>query len=514
VTKLWSRVWKKTRQLSAGLLLGYLSHQKHHFLNHLVACSVIASVVVLTKPFWASLEDPLAVYAHSVAASVEVRSQKTTAFRRLALVSIDDDRFQSPDHYAGSLPLDRCKLKIDIEQLLELGVPGLRMLAIDLDLSPIERSWPTRNPAYSRIDNTGRLEILDRAAVAQECQRRLNSLLMMPANASRLILMAPLATKDPTLAGEIKSWRLNMEKAGIRFGHVDLALTRGVTRVQQREDESLEKSGPTYYFGDLIHSRMRWDAKEPVVLDRYAARSSIPFQAIFSLYEDGTRLNLDHLCFLPRPQACEIDGVIFGASFGRDDDHLTPLGYLKGIEIHAANAVCLASANTYMVRSNLMHFAIELLVGALLFSPILYVFWNRYFLTRLGLRESCSERWFFLQVMAPTKPDAAYFWLVSMVVVIALVASFWIVVSAWFSADVCHTPVLAGAFLLGLLVEAAVFQGVHCGISAFTLHGLDSEKKKNGISGALYGGSNYILFSRICGAALVIFAIAFIMYDS
>lgn len=481
-------VWGAVRAKSLALARWYTRHLRDHALHHLLLGVAVANVVLLTKPLWVSLEDAASTYSHNVSAAVAALQPEFSSLRDVAIVKIDKDRFADPSRYAGTSPLDRCELARDLSVLLNLNNRSIRLIAIDLDLSPIERSQfgslPLSVEYQTRLDNMGRIETLDRIKVATECQTRLDTLIRE--NSARLVLMYPLSGSDQQISSAIDQWYLSMVLANVRFARVDLQATRGLVRNQYRH---LEGTGADTdklpYFGDLVYQlvntspakqKEQKEQKEPP--PRPASETSIPLHALGGFFENGRSLRLDDACFLPRSEPCDFDVIMFGAGYSADDEHDTPHGKLHGLDIHAANSACPVTTHSQSIHHRRLHYLLELVLAVLVLAPVMHFFWSKYYLVRSGRR--MDEVWRLQRLRtqsaamqnAPAarralavaqyqlaQPHAAYLWLFVLCGVLLAIWVLFSLVSA-LSAGMCTVVDIPAAFAAGLFIDAAVVQGV------------------------------------------------------
>lgn len=490
------KVWRFLRAALSAAVAHYAHHMRHHGLHHLLVSIGVANVVLLTEPLWVSLEDVASTYAHKAAAAVVASRSESSAFRNVAIVKIDKERFASPSHYAGTSPLDRCQLAKDLAVLLNLGQGSnpdasnearknlIRFVAVDLDLSPIERSEFDKvllSDVYqSRLDNTGRLETMDRAKVALACQKRLDGLIRD--NADRLLLMAPTAGLDKEINSVIEEWVRKMELAKVQFATVELRETRGLLRYQFRAEEP-DKKPRWPYFGDVIHQRIQpppsTQSLSPLVV---AQRTPIALHALGGFFDQGRNLDFNDACLLPRFKPCGFNVILFGAGYSADDEYETPHGTLHGVDVHAANGACPAPSHAQAMRGRFRGHALEVLAGVLVLAPLMQFFWSRYYRVRSG-KHMAEVNWqqrlnvhgayaqgaaamgrrTVSREFALVRLHSAYVWLWMMAVVLGFL---WLLASllAPLGASICTVVGIPAAFVIGMMVEGAAVQSVQVAV--------------------------------------------------
>jgi CHASE2 domain len=459
----------------------YLQHLKHHWRHHLVVTLLVACLVKLSAEFWVGLEDRALQLGQVLALATPPSGLPFLA--GVAIVKIDPLRYADPNAYAGKSPLDRCQLTRDLGRLLQ--VPGVKTVAVDFDLSPSERAADAsleNAKDLDRNDRLGKPETLEQIQVEQECQKRLDSLLVDPKHVRRLILMLPSASAHAGTETLIANWTERMRTAGVQLGSVDLNLTRGVLRTYRPEPTPGQVT-----FSEAIRASLQSAASDGKSVAATNAAEPIgetsisyaPLRQVFKSKSTQLReLNLDDPCLLPRVEGCGLHTIVFGAGYSRDDEFLTPVGYLNGVDVHVALAACAANTVSQAKHHKRMELASEVLVCVLLVAPLTSFFWFRYFRTRWssapkrrGAAANASgnsqhsrpaRRWTMrrlVHALIPGQPAAAYGWLVYMGLALLALVSFMPPLLALISSD-CAVWTLPSALVLGVMVDAAMVQGV------------------------------------------------------
>ncbi len=226
-------------------------------------------------------------------------------------------------------------------------------------------------------------------------------------------------------------------------------------------------------FGFLISERLASSdtVKLPIVDPRHRDNKSESFEQIAirsteALHDKGQALSLDDPCLQQkdRPESCkELRTLIFGSGYSNDDRFDTFAGKRDGVDIHAAIAVCPKTSPNHF-----LHFIVDILLGAFVFSRAFNIFWKNYFETLTGKRKAQYENitthgkstfferitWWYL-----VNPSMAYIWLVAM-----MGFALFIILSITFvSIALPLGPCLiisSSGMVVGMLIEAGLVQGV------------------------------------------------------
>ncbi len=453
----------------------YLKHMKEHGRHHLVVSLFMANVVLLTKPVWYGIEDAIAQKSNELALAGGTTRERWRA--GVATVKIDPNHYANPATYAGRSPLNRCALTRDLQRLLQ--VEGITTVAVDLDLSPTERaSFVTSGANTDRYDKLGQPETLNETRVELECQNRLNKLLVEPRNARRLILMLPLASQHTETQNKIDQWQALMTAAGVQLASVDLTLKRGVLRTYEPEyTPGTPREHPT--FSEALRHRLAAQVagtagpKPTAISPEELGSSDISFRVLRDLFKSPATgsgdVDLDDACLLPRFRSCGLHTVILGAGYSSDDEYLTPVGLLNGVDVHAALAVCPSRTKAQARMHHLVDHAQEIALCTALLAPIMFFFWAQYFHARWNRPHpspyaaqtagSTKPLALLLTRLRPAQPETAYVWLIAMAAVLfSLLAGYMVLSPLWISN--CDVISLPPALVVGLLLEACMVQGV------------------------------------------------------
>jgi CHASE2 domain-containing protein len=215
------------------------------------------------------------------------------------VVVLELDQRAYDERYGARSPLDRCALRVDLERVYAAGP---RLLVVDFDLSP--PLWVGQpSPEATR---------------QLECQERLDGVISDRGRTT--VLMKPFDVEEPD--GEVRlrakhrvdEWQLKMRAAHVRFGDPEILAEYGLV-VRSRVD-------PKSLVGAAAAVSGRKPSPEngnPWIVPA-SVRGRVQ---IVTLGQDLTKLR-DRVVF-------------FGGTWDvpPGDSHLTPLGELYGVEIHA-----------------------------------------------------------------------------------------------------------------------------------------------------------------------------------
>lgn len=273
------------------------------------------------------------------------------------IVTVNDDWFLS--HYGEKRPLDRCALRDDIQSILNKQP---YRLAIDFDMSPLLKPSEPERICQQNLDN-----LLDKYH-------------------DSVAILTPFAAK-----GELKAikhaWMQQRCAAGGHFADGTLSRSLGMLNEQIIGDDPLLQTrfAEQLKFGlnglicrDIASLKSpddnRWlDDQSEMEIEGHSAVETKPInflaaQKKLSVLEMGTS-NF--------AQLSDLTGhiVLFGGSWGTDDQFLTPLGEIPGIAVHGAR---LASLDLPAITPGpIVGLLIDVCI-ALCFALIVKRFWNSY----------------------------------------------------------------------------------------------------------------------------------------
>jgi hypothetical protein len=423
-----------------GRLLGVA--QK--WLPRLLASATVASVVAWTPFFWAPAEIVASgLSVHFEGAIDGMPADTKRLLREVALVKIDDAHYHAA--YDARSPLDRCVMAADLERLF--GLPKLQLVAIDFDLSPYRVARGEDAECQKRIDQT-----LDTFAKRDASARP---------SRPRLILMKPYAVSDDAgvRATMVNEWQAARTAAGAQFAHVEIQTNFGMPR------RVIPFAGEDPALGLAFRQALLNDAHLETEKDRHAYRQ-IAIRSTDALFSMGSAVSMNDVCRpgIDETKVCsDIKAAIVGSGYSPDDRYSTFAGPRDGVDLHAALAICPRAGATH-----LQHFVVDVVLGVFL-GWVFGVCWRGYYNTVSGERlteatasagrPSGRKESGFLQWATPQRPEAAYGWLVWMVILGAVLLVFIGMASLAIFGGVCSTAIFPAGIVIGMFIEAAIVQG-------------------------------------------------------
>lgn len=314
----------------------------------------IASLVLLCEPLLVPLELPARIVVGQLAAQAEAQAEARNA-PTLAVLKLDRQTFLG--EFGGRRPLDRCVLKAHLGRLLD-ALPELAHLGLDLDLSD------TGDAAQDAcaVDILGLLK----------AQPRLSSTLILPVDAQD--------------RRESAAWRQRVRDAGLALADPRVLREFGVVRRHWLNEGACPTLGQALAAARPAASPACFDpARDLDELDgrHHGSERNIAFHALVrgawvpGLGDDGQLLPLAaQIAALGREPG--VKRVLLGAHFDASDEHLTPIGPLAGVEVHAAVAL-----NPGEQPSHVAGFLLDVSLG-LAFGFFVHALWGRYFKQLLG----------------------------------------------------------------------------------------------------------------------------------
>jgi hypothetical protein len=414
-----------------------IAHEHAHqprwrkWFKRFISATTVASIVVLTEPFWGPLEDQATVLALPQELMHDRWGTLPRGLEKVGIVKIDEEHYSSA--YNGKSPLNRCAMASDLERLAR--VPHIDTIAVDFDLSPI---------AADSSDDC--------------CQAKLDR--VITAHAKRLILMNPaIPDDDPALAAKIRKWVDNLPSC-VKLGDVAVSEKRGWVR------EYRPVTGAVPSFGLLLDARMRGEPSRSIHAEQIGSSNrSIAFKSLAKFFGNGRDLKLSDTCLNDKdrpPECAQLRTLIFGSGYGLDQ-FTTPYGKLDGVDIHAAIAACPAAGVSHATL-----FVLEILLGMFVLAPLFECGWKRYFETASGKADRHARRQALLwqkrsafkrclAACVPTQPQAAYAWIGLIALGGVFILGVIVLASAlWFSREECPLLLFPFGFVVGMFIDAAI----------------------------------------------------------
>lgn len=433
----------------------------HHLPRALHVVVVVASAVYLLNKVNLPLELPATVLLANVAQIYDPGPPVAADARRhLAVVEIDDKQFKN--EFRGTSPLDRCKLKAHLERILKNQ--NIRVLAIDLDLSPVDPAGYQQ--ALADLE-AGRAERVDEL---QRCQYELEEFLRETSQRVSIIAISPL---EPTEGRDrCRQWDNAVHFPYVKFGSPDLELRFGMVHDYHFPPEGYAGDKPVP-FAEIVMRELCTESTAAnggdgwlpppkdcdQVLSASASRQRAQANAEFKTYpisyfetrylhERGRGLALDpgDPCLEgPRKGVCDIRIVLLGGSYGVGDRYLTPVGLRNGVEIHGAIAA--------QIHKHTWHgwgFLADIGIG-IAFGLLVHMLWGMYFVQRAAAASPSNWWW---------HPQMSYLWLVALAIVFSLLLAGAVYFCTWVYAR-WGTWISPVPMALAMLFESAVSGSVH-----------------------------------------------------
>lgn len=238
------------------------------------------------------------------------------------LVGIDEEDFDG--RYQERRPLYRCALADDLEWLLEAGP---KVLAIDLDLSPLAKPSEAETQCQDRLD-----QLLD------------GDLPEGKKATSTIVLIEPFVTRTPEFALAKMCWRAHRKNA--LFTDADIAYPFHLAIESRCISNGFAETAFVAAGNDAPCGKK--SEEEPRPLNYKAYQSSVSAMSMTRLRSAEAPPIKDRTVF-------------FGTRFGHNDEAVTPIGRLFGVDVHAAKY---ASYADKLERSELWNFGIDIVFAA------------------------------------------------------------------------------------------------------------------------------------------------------
>lgn len=354
------------KQLPAGS-----SASRRFWCEAIKSAVFVASLVHLLH----AVHVPLEVPAFSLASNLAFHfsSPSRTVLSKLAIVQINGEYFDQG--YKGTSPLDRCVLHDDLQKIYQ--DPAIKVIAIDLDLSPTLRE--------------GEHE--------KECQRQLDALIDSENNAHRTLLIDPF---DMETHREYADWMQARQQKGITFGTALLDVEYGMVSHYTLPTSSDKYPTSPVSLGERLAQRLcaepdyqRSNAPACAALRQKESSAHVEsdsesypiiYNQLRRLHQQGQSISLP---LAERTALAGVEYVLVGAGYSKDDEFLTPIGPLYGVQVHAAIA-----SEPRHTDLEWLGFGIDILLGTG-FAWLLALLWNHYFDSKLnqGLGADLAYLW-------------------------------------------------------------------------------------------------------------------------
>lgn len=314
-------------------------------------------------------------FSYTIASNLTLSSQKqaTSSF----VIGIDNETFEG--NFREQSPLNRCELARQLDAIYDRE-PTL--VVVDLDLSPTIASIK---------EGIGSADAI--------CQERLNRRII-EAHSTKTVLLNPFVASTREINDTRESWKREMQAAGILFGDGSLPVHIGTVQSQYLHQQTLAARAEAVYRAKYLDARQSGPASglAQAGLDAGNPDASLPALAGSedqSVLDSETK-NLNFRAFGEQTQSLHWrdfesgngvpdmrGGVVFyGANYGQDDQFLTPLDSLYGVNIHAAAFESLRAPVDRVAGWRAV--CLDVLIG-LVFGVFITWAWGGYFKSKLAM---------------------------------------------------------------------------------------------------------------------------------
>lgn len=362
------------------------------FFHPLPEAILVAAVITIMHHFgWINSIDR---YAYIVIANLSTLSPPALAedgsLKALSPVVVGIDPQTYNEVYLERSPLERCVIRDHLSKIYDLKP---KLVVVDLDLSPAPE--PPKHDMYQRSSGTA-------------CQNQLDNFIKERAfKGNKIVIAAPFGNKW-TKAQE--KWLCQMEKAGVRFGSAKLPVEYGVVlsyysapNTMAQTEKALWNSGTVAGVCDakcISNKNGTENCRDPERdLGKNFANSFQPSKADIAILNFRAaqailrEIGLKEWDEKKKEILPDNNVVFFGATYGEDDKHLTPIDELYGVHIHAAAFVSSFSEvkelNTF--PGLILDFLIHILF-ALVFGVVIAKCWEGYFNLRLDSESAIKQQ--------------------------------------------------------------------------------------------------------------------------
>ena len=368
--------------LSSPNLLASLSPWAY-FRHSWRAIFAVTAIVTIAHSLHAL--DPVDTYAFFVISHFLGSPLQGAVSPKVVVVSIDPRSFEAD--YRERSPLRRRVLHQHLKTIYEQK-PSV--VVVDVDLSPVLPLDPAEETTEGTPEAAEQCRQRD-SAERQECefQRLIEKLLIDGwTNEPKIttVLMSPFPmTTDPARKAS-ERWQERMASGHVKFGKATMSTDWGVTIKHRCAHDSLAAVAYVAAFPTPSSRPMSscLNAPEPEgsFIDPSLYLANIVVVPIdvpnAPAFEDRLKWALKS----PRLTSEDRRGVVFfGGGWGESDTHVTPVGELYGVEVHAGAYLSIGTPARTMTElaSALLDVVVACVVGA-----VLSLLWRSYFSDVLG----------------------------------------------------------------------------------------------------------------------------------
>ncbi|SCX61371.1 CHASE2 domain-containing protein [Nitrosospira sp. Nsp1] len=363
----------------------------HHIIETWPEAVLVAAVITIMHHFgWINAIDR---YAYIVIANLSTLSPPALAedssLKALSPVVVGIDPQTYNEVYLERSPLDRCVIRDHLSKIYDLKP---KLVVVDLDLSPGPE--PPKRDKYKRSNGTICQNQLDNFIKEQACK------------GNKIVIAAPFGDKWTEAQEE---WVCQMELANVRFGSARLPVEYGVVLSHYSAPNTMAQTAKALWNGETVTGVCRperisekhgavncLDGKRD--LGKNSANSFQPSEASIAILNfsavPAVLREIELKEWDEKKKEIQSDKVVFfGATYGEDDKHLTPIDELYGVHIHAAAFVSafneVKELNTFL--GHIPMFLID--IGfALIFGIVIAKCWGGYFNRRLDTESAIKQQ--------------------------------------------------------------------------------------------------------------------------
>ncbi|MCY1485350.1 CHASE2 domain protein [compost metagenome] len=369
-----------------------------HLPHHLPAAIVVASLVTICHHQFHLLDaiDSYAFLAIGNRSAAEVAAEKVAAEApaEIAVVAIDQQSHEK--YYRERSPLNRCELLRDLRKLY-CGRSPPRVMVIDLDLSPAllvrdQQTFPADEPADTAVPQCPARNGAETPIPTFEpaCEKQLYSLFRETRRVTQTVLINPFPVEEQETLEKTQAWVEKMAKIGVRFGDSTLQSRYGLVTKLDCKQDGLAAVAYRFALHDVRNCLDKADDTKPLLINPRHYLNGIRWVHVRDLPSRRTWIKDDaSISFAELPFEKQV--VFFGGGYGMDDTHLTPLGDIYGVAIHAAAFLSLLQPTSDF--NHFLGFGLEIAL-ALVFSLAISLCWKGYYLMRFQRQEM-------VQLLAP-----------------------------------------------------------------------------------------------------------------
>ena len=374
--------------------------------------------------------------------------------KRVVAVLIDQAAHQS--RYREQSPLSRCQLHRDLKRLYA-AKPSL--VAIDIDISPanwlIGRSAPALSASLAGWRCSPAESVVDNEA---DCEEKLYCMIKDEKDTTTVIMKPFDVSSNATELKRLKeAWMTKMKLPNVRFGIAEFPVRYGLVIKQYGKGNdwfAAQVRNPTPESGGEDD-----DDKEFQYIDPrgYAEIDPIPLSTLDKLTDEAATAHLaKRLNDAFRAAGTRV--AFFGGAYGQDDQYLTPIGEVYGVEVQAA-----AYLSEGLGQYHWFDLLIDIVI-AVTFGIVIALCWHFYFTMRTG-----NIAW--KRQVAPL----VIVLLVVCVVIIALLA-LWISLQLLARYGIWSSPIPIG---IGMLIDSFVSGSIEKAVYTIRRHEVLVERLRN-----------------------------------